>query len=101
MTECRDVLVSDQFDSFFNGWLEFAGHDVPGVPSCDEWPARFTITRLGPVQTWYGVDRPVIRYRVCSDAFPTVGSMHPCSWIDGTSETWLPILRNDRGERVS
>lgn len=102
MTECRDLLVSDSFEPFLTGWLEFAGRRIPGVAYCEEWPERFTITRLGPVRHTYhpGEYRGVVHYRVCSDAWPSAGSWHTPTGIDGLERTWLPLMRNDLGQRI-
>lgn len=49
MTTARDGLrvihVSRELVDEFEGWLEFAGANVPGVPQCPDWPRQFTIAR--------------------------------------------------------
>jgi hypothetical protein len=39
----RHLHVSRELQPMFEGWLEFAGHDVPGVAQCRAWPREFTI----------------------------------------------------------
>jgi hypothetical protein len=88
----RVLHVSYDIVDFFEGWLEFAGQDLPGVAYCPDWPREFTIREM-PVTAGHcwARDSAGIRHWIENAHYKTFLVRSP-EWDGQPSTCWTPTF---------